>query len=40
MAKYRVSPIKKMTIQNLELMAAIIGAKLADHITKSLECVE
>jgi hypothetical protein len=34
----RVAPLKKMTILKLELIAALISAKLADHFTKSREC--
>ena len=36
MAKIRVAPLKQVTIPQLELMAALIGGKLASHIVSSL----
>ena len=35
MAKNRVAPIKSITLPKLELMGAVIGARLADHIRKN-----
>ncbi|XP_063436301.1 uncharacterized protein LOC134717737 [Mytilus trossulus] len=35
MAKNRVAPIKNITLPKLELMGAVIGARLADHICKN-----
>ncbi|XP_053380273.1 uncharacterized protein LOC128548811 [Mercenaria mercenaria] len=36
MAKNRVAPLKKLTLPQLELMAALIGARLGSHLQKSL----
>ena len=36
MAKNRIAPIKSITLPKLELMGAVIGAKLAQHICKNL----
>ncbi|XP_063404420.1 uncharacterized protein LOC134687892 [Mytilus trossulus] len=37
MAKNRVAPIKTITLPKLELMGAVIGARLADHICKNFQ---
>jgi len=37
MAKNRISPLKTITLPRLELMAAVIGARLASHIQTSLD---
>ena len=37
MAKNRVSPVKKLTLPQLELMAALVGARLANHIVETLQ---
>ena len=36
MAKNRVAPLKTITLPKLELMAAVVGARLASHLEKSL----
>ena len=36
MAKNRVVPLKTITLPKLELMAAVVGARLASHLEKSL----
>jgi len=36
MAKTRVAPIKSLTLPRLELMAAVMGARLMQHIQNSL----
>ena len=36
MAKNRIVPVRKMTLPQLELMAAVIGARLATHLRKAL----
>lgn len=36
-SRVSVSPIKKMTIPRLELMAATIGVLLKDNVLKSIE---
>ena len=37
MAKNRVAPLKKLTLPQLELMAALIGTRLAQHISETLQ---
>ncbi|XP_053391449.1 uncharacterized protein LOC128554225 [Mercenaria mercenaria] len=37
MAKNRVAPLKTLTLPQLELIAALIGARLASHLQKSLQ---
>ena len=36
MAKNRVAPLKTITLPKLELMAAVVRARLASHLEKSL----
>ena len=36
MAKNRVAPLKTITLSKLELMEAVVGARLASHLEKSL----
>ena len=38
MAKSRVAPLKELTLPQLELMAAVIGARLVNHLKSTLEC--
>ncbi|XP_071132834.1 uncharacterized protein [Mytilus edulis] len=38
MAKTRVAPLKELTLPQLELMAAVIGARLVNHLKSTLEC--
>ena len=38
MAKTRVAPLKELTLPQLELMAAVVGARLAQHIRSTLDC--
>ena len=35
MAKKRVAPLRPLTVPQLELMAAVIGVRLSNHLTKS-----
>ena len=37
MAKARVAPLKQYTLPKLELMAAVIGARLCQFVLKSLD---
>jgi len=37
MAKSRVAPLKTLTLPLLELMAAVIGSRLAKHLQKELK---
>ena len=36
-ARYRVSPLKQLTVPRLELLAATIGARLAVSVKKEIE---
>ena len=38
MEKTRVDPHKELTLPQLELMAAVIGARLVNHFKSTLEC--
>ncbi|MES9974415.1 MAG: DUF1759 domain-containing protein [Candidatus Thiodiazotropha sp.] len=38
MARNRVAPLRSMTIPKLELMAAVVGARLCDHVMSNLQC--
>ncbi|XP_071153450.1 uncharacterized protein [Mytilus edulis] len=38
MAKSRVAPVKNLTLPQLELMAAVIGTRLASHVKSTFEC--
>ncbi|XP_053372928.1 uncharacterized protein LOC128546437 [Mercenaria mercenaria] len=40
MAKNRVTPVKQLTIPKLELCAALIGSRLAQHITSTIDCTK
>ena len=37
MSKSRVAPLKKLTLQQLELMAAVVGARLAFYLRNQLK---
>ena len=38
MAKTRIAPLKELTLPQLELMAAVIGARLVNHLRSTLDC--
>ena len=39
MARNRVVPLRTMTIPKLELMSALVGARLCDHVLSNLQCI-
>ena len=40
MARNRVAPLKSQTIPRLELMAAVLGSRLLDHITRTIDTTQ
>jgi hypothetical protein len=40
MSKSRVAPLKKLTLPQLELMAAVTGARLASYLSNHLKVIK